>query len=117
MDDHRKVDRLNVRLEKKNIQCLASFAKLLDDEIEEGDGVANHELLVDVADHRVVVHVVVPPVQVRLQVVAQTLLVQRLVHEFRRVLDVHVDKVQQVNGQEFCTQREKHLIIRDTPGY
>ena len=85
-------------------QCLASLAKLLDCEIEEGDGVANLELLVDEADHGVVTVVArVPVVQVRLQVVAQTLVVQRLVYECRRVLDTHVDEVQQVDSQEFCT--------------
>ena len=71
---------------------------------------ADLELLVDEVDHRVDVVFRVLVVQVGLQVVAQRLVVQHLIHERRRVFDPNVDEVQQTNGKEFCTKKEKNLI-------
>ena len=93
---------------------LAPLTELLDDEIEQGDGVANLELFGDETDQLATVVVVVgrvPVVQVSLQVVTQTLVVQCLVHQRRGVFDQHVDEVQQLNCQEFCTQKYHNRFI------
>ena len=120
--DYKKVYLSNVRIEEEkiyidpsnptssNILRLAPLPELLDCEVKEGYGVADLELLVDEADHRVDVVFRVLVVQVGLQVVAQRLVVQHLIHERRRVFDPNVDEVQQTNGKEFCTKKEKNLI-------
>ena len=120
--DYKKVYLSNVRIEEEkiyidpsnptssNILRLAPLPELLDCEVKEGYGVADLELLVDEVDHRVDVVFRVLVVQVGLQVVAQRLVVQHLIHERRRVFDPNVDEVQQTNGKEFCTKKEKNLI-------
>ena len=93
-----------------NILRLAPLPELLDCEVKEGYGVADLELLVDEADHRVDVVFRVLVVQVGLQVIAQRLVVQHLIHERRRVFDPNVDEVQQTNGKDFCTKKRKILL-------
>ena len=89
----------------QHYQCLAPLTELLDNEIEEGDSVADLELFVDEAD-QLAVALVVPVFQVSLEVVPQTLLLQPLVPVRRGgVFNPHVDEVQQLKRQEFCTQK------------